>query len=484
MSTGAVKAGEAFVQLGLRGREKVSAGLKRVGASFKALGGTMLALGGIAAGAFAGMVAAIAPTIKAASDMQETMNKFNVVFGDNAEAVKSWSDSFGASVGRSKKQIADFMAGTQDLLVPMGFEPGAAETMSKQMTSLAVDLASFNNLDDADVLRDLQAAMTGSGEVMKKYGVIVSEAAIKQQLLASGLDPAAATEQQKALARMNIILAGTTSAQGDAVRSGDSFANQQKALMATVDNLKVSIGDALLPTITAWLEELNLLIGTFTSTTDEGDGMGSMISGIGDTIASIGSPIQFLIKAFSAVAGVFRFAQTAVAALVSGLLKLVSLAAKTGVASFILGDKATDIANFAEEMSKDLRQEAFRLGELGQENFDLAFGDALTNRLQEQRAKAKADLASAREEAEVELKQYDIAAAAPAAPAAAKAKEEAAAAKAQTVSVASLSSLEGADAFRKFRENKNQALQQKMQSTLEKIEKAIKAPSLVLAEVG
>ena len=95
--------------------------------------------------------------------------------------------------------------------------------MSKQITALATDLASFNNLADDDVLRDLHAALTGSGEVMKKYGVIVSEAAVKQELLNQGLDPKNATEQQKVMARLAIIMRGTTAAQGDAARSAGSF---------------------------------------------------------------------------------------------------------------------------------------------------------------------------------------------------------------------------------------------------------------------
>ena len=48
--------------------------------------------------------------------------------------------------------------------------------------------------------------------VMKKYGVIVSEAAVKQELLNQGIDPKTASDQQKVQARMNIIMAGTTAA--------------------------------------------------------------------------------------------------------------------------------------------------------------------------------------------------------------------------------------------------------------------------------
>lgn len=212
--------------------------------------------------AFAAVAVAVAggiiKSIGAASRLEETLNKFNAVFASNSQTVKKWSDNFAKQVGRSKEQIASFMAGTQDLLVPMGLEPGAATKMSKDISRLAIDLASFNNKADGDVLRDLHAALTGSGEVMKKYGVIVSQTAVNQQLLADGINPKAATEAQKAQARLNIIMAGTTTAQGDAIRSAGSFANSKKRLAATFDDLSAKIGSVFLPIATkvvSWISE-------------------------------------------------------------------------------------------------------------------------------------------------------------------------------------------------------------------------------------
>jgi uncharacterized protein YihD (DUF1040 family) len=91
--------------------------------------------------------------------------------------------------------------------------------------------------------------LTGSGEVMKKYGVIVSEAAVKQELLNQGLNPAAATEVEKVQARLNIILRGTTAAQGDAIRSSEGWANVYKTVEATVENLAGKLGEKLLPVV-------------------------------------------------------------------------------------------------------------------------------------------------------------------------------------------------------------------------------------------
>jgi len=260
MSGRRARAGHAEVTASIK--DRISGGLKRIKAKMNSFAASSAKIGGgLLGGALAAGSLFIAP-IKSASRLQETMAKFDVVFGENAESVKGWADGFASEVGRSEQQIADFMASNQDLLVPMGLEPGAATEMSKQITGLAVDLASFNNMNDADAQRDLQAALTGSGEVMKKYGVVMSQAAVNQQLLNDGIDPKTATNAQKVYARMNIILKGTTAAQGDAVRSGNSWANVQKRIWASVDNTLASIGSGLLPIISEYGNKVAWLIET------------------------------------------------------------------------------------------------------------------------------------------------------------------------------------------------------------------------------
>ena len=302
-----IEAGRAFVRLALKddmtkrltGAMNAAAGsLRKFASTTRGIGIGLAAVGG-------GAVAAFIPAIKAASDYQETMGKFNTVFGDQAATVKQWGDDFAEQVGRSKEQIASFMAGSQDLFIPLGFEPGAAENMSEQVTKLAVDLASFNNMQDPDALRDLHAALTGSGEVMKKYGVIVSEAAVKQKMLQDGIDPKTATDQQKVMARFAIIMAGTTAAQGDAIRTGDSFANQFKRMKATMSDTAVVIGDALLPQLTRLLKGASLVAKIFSGFAKENSKLISILAITVTAVAAVGFALIGVSFAASALATVF-----------------------------------------------------------------------------------------------------------------------------------------------------------------------------------
>lgn len=280
-----VEAGRAFVRVSIK---ENLAGLKRVSAKLKSWGASVSGIGMKMAGVGAAISSPFVAAIKAGSDMEETMNKFNVVFGESSKEVKAWSDNFAGSVGRSKKQIADFMAGSQDLFVPLGFAADAATDLSKQITGLAVDLASFNNMSDDDALRDLHAALTGSGEVMKKYGVIVSEAAVKQELLNQKINPKTATEQQKVQARLNIIMRGTTAAQGDAIRSAGGFANQMKALQGRLMDTAVAIGSALLPVVTPFVTQVANAVGVVANWASQNASLVKTIAMVAGGIAAAG----------------------------------------------------------------------------------------------------------------------------------------------------------------------------------------------------
>ena len=189
---------------------------------------------------------AFSAAITAASSMEETMNKFNVVFGASAKEAEEFANSFAAGMGRSRVEIAGFMAEAADLFKPIGFTTEAAKGMSEVVTTLAVDLASFNEEADAEVFDRLTSALTGSSETVKKYGVNLKESAVKQELFNMGLDPKNASEQAKTLARLNILLNDTTDAQGDALRSQNSYAAAVKRLQARLDDFMATVGKVFL----------------------------------------------------------------------------------------------------------------------------------------------------------------------------------------------------------------------------------------------
>ena len=262
VGAGAVKAGEAFVEIGGRDTELAKT-LKRSGkrlGDFKlkvqAIGKAFVKLGTIAATAIISI--GFVKAIKAASQFEETLSKFNAVFKDLAIVTREWAAAFALDVGRAQDEIVGFLAAMQDTFVPLGFSRDKAAELSKQVTQLALDLASFNNESDAETLRSLQSALIGNTETVRKYGVIITQVTLNQELLNLGIAGGVtqATEQEKVLARLNIILNSTTDAQGDAIRTSGSFANKMKALHAAIRGLLVTVGTEFLPTMTSVVKKI------------------------------------------------------------------------------------------------------------------------------------------------------------------------------------------------------------------------------------
>lgn len=295
MAFNAIEAGRAFLKVFVDDKD-VAPAFDRIQSKAGSFVSTFSRIAGPAAAVGTAFAAASAVAIKYASDAQETMSKFDVVFGSMSTSMKSFGDQLANELGRSKYAIAGSLASFQDLLVPMGMAPRAAAEMSKTLSTLAVDLGSFNNMADADVIRDLQAALTGSGEVMKKYGVIVSEAAVKQELLNMALDPKLVTEADKAQARLNIIMRGTTAAQGDAVRTADGYANQMKRLQDNAHDAAVELGNLLIP-----------------AATEVAKAAAEAAKNFGEWTAAMPGSITFLddiaISATGAVGGIFELAR-------------------------------------------------------------------------------------------------------------------------------------------------------------------------------
>ena len=137
-----------------------------------------------------------------ASTAEEVDSKFEAVFKNQTREVDAWAREFSSNIGRSVVDTKSFLSTIQDTFVPLGFARDAAADMSTTVVTLATDLASFNDLNTADVVRDLQSALVGNTETLRKFGVVANEAAIKQEAINSGIwdGEEALTAQQKAQA--------------------------------------------------------------------------------------------------------------------------------------------------------------------------------------------------------------------------------------------------------------------------------------------
>lgn len=192
-----------------------------------------------------------AEMVNMASSVEEMQSKSAVVFGKFVTDVRTQLEKFGDTVGRSTFELEGMASSIQDTFVPMGFARKEASKLSVQLTKLAVDVASFNNASDVETMMAFQSALVGNHETVRRFGVVITEATLKQELLRMGITKTAdeITNAEKVQARLNLIIAGTADAQGDAERTNTSFANSMKALSAEFQEFMVEAINPMLPAL-------------------------------------------------------------------------------------------------------------------------------------------------------------------------------------------------------------------------------------------
>lgn len=246
--------------------------------------------------------------VAAASDLEESTNKVTQVFGKSADEIFTYTEAAADALGQTNTQARDAAATFGIFGQAANLSDRKSAKFAKRMTTLASDLASFNNTEPEDAVQALGAALRGESEPIRAYGVLLDEATLKAEALAlgilkpvknqaqiktyqaaildgqkkyndavaeSGADSIEAlkaeaslgtardrlrkategtipplTQQQKLLAAQSQIFKQTDVAQGDFARTSDGLANQQRRLSARFENAKAALGKGLLPIMT------------------------------------------------------------------------------------------------------------------------------------------------------------------------------------------------------------------------------------------
>lgn len=191
-------------------------------------------------------------SIAAASDVQEMQNKFDVVFQGMTAEVEEWADTYANSIGRNRNVIKGYLADNQNMFVGMGMTREVAAGLSEDMVTLALDLASFNNLNETDAVNAMSKALMGQSESAKSLGAVLNDNTLKMAMETMGIKKKfdALTEAEKMEVRYQAILMQSADAVGDCERSLESYKGQQIQLTSTIDHLKEKIGGYLLPVMT------------------------------------------------------------------------------------------------------------------------------------------------------------------------------------------------------------------------------------------
>ena len=225
--------------------QKVEGSIK----SLKSMASKVLGAVGITL-SVAGIKSAIDGCVEVASSIEEMQNKFDVVFGDMRNEVDKWAQEYSDAIGRNKNDIKTYLADQQNLLVGFGMTRQAGAEMAEQMTSLALDLASFGNMDETASVNAMTKAVMGESEAAKTLGAVLNDSTRAQAMATLGLKGTYDKLDQLTKMQVNYqaILQQSPDAIGDCQRSLDSYESTKKRHIAKLKEIKTIVGQFFLPT--------------------------------------------------------------------------------------------------------------------------------------------------------------------------------------------------------------------------------------------
>ncbi len=193
----------------------------------------------------------VSSTIQAASDLGESANAVNKIFGESSKQIIDWGETNAAQFGLSKRAFNEAIVPLGANLKNAGLSMDQVSSQTLNLTKRAADMASVFNTSVGDALEAIQAGLRGEADPLERYGVGLSAAAVEQQALADTGKKSAAelSNQEKTLARVEIIMKQTAATAGDFADTTDGLANSARVAGAQIEDAKAKIGEGFLPII-------------------------------------------------------------------------------------------------------------------------------------------------------------------------------------------------------------------------------------------
>jgi hypothetical protein len=233
-------------------RGKIDGALKGIGDNLQNIG--KIALGGILVAIAAigtGVVMAAKQAIPAASDLNEALNASSVVFGDAAGKIHDYGKQASETAGLSAREFNQMGAEMGAVLKNFGHDVHSAADNTIDLGQRAADMASIFNTDVGDAMSAIQSGLIGSSEPLRRFGVDISDAAVKSKALEMGLGDITRQTDSYAYSQATIalIMEQTNDIAGDFVNTSDQLANAGRVQQARWENFMASMGGLVLPIV-------------------------------------------------------------------------------------------------------------------------------------------------------------------------------------------------------------------------------------------
>jgi len=194
-------------------------------------------------------------TIGAASDLAEATNVTGLAFGSARGQADQFATGAADAIGMSEAATRAMQAQLGNVMVGFGTAQGDAAQISEDLIRRAADVGSAWNAGTGEVTEAIIAAFTTSTEPIRKFGVIIDQAAIKQKALDMGLIDAGGEldNYSKMQAVTALVMEQTNNVAGDFANTQEGVANSSKTVKAQWTDMQAQLGQGLLPVLSGVL---------------------------------------------------------------------------------------------------------------------------------------------------------------------------------------------------------------------------------------
>lgn len=197
----------------------------------------------------------IASWITQSNQYIEDLNLFNASMGQYATEAQKYAEQVGEILGIDPGEFMRNQGTFNTIISGFGVASDKAYLMSKNLTQLGYDIASFFNISFEDAMQKLQSGISGELEPLRRLGYDLSVARLQEEALALGIEKkvSAMTQAEKSQLRYYAIMTQVTTAQGDMARTLNAPANQLRVLQAQVTQCARALGNIFIPALNAVL---------------------------------------------------------------------------------------------------------------------------------------------------------------------------------------------------------------------------------------
>lgn len=200
--------------------------------------------------------------IDISSSLTEVENVVRQTFGQYESLINNFAKTSIEKFGMSELSAKQFASRFQAMGTALDIPQGEMAKMSIRLTELAGDMASFYDVSQEDIAKSLQSVFSGTTAPMRRYGIDLTQATLKEWALKQGLDAniSSMTQAQKAMLRYQYVLAHTTNITGDFARTADTWHNQVTLLRENFKALGAVVGSGLINAFKPFLHVLNAVL--------------------------------------------------------------------------------------------------------------------------------------------------------------------------------------------------------------------------------